>query len=622
MQRTVYFFIASAALLAALGTAQAASAAERPNFVWLLSEDNSVHYLRTFFQPDPSKQTGAATPNIDRLGEHGVFFEHAFSCAPVCSVARTTLMTSVYAPRIGTQYHRRSKRVQLPDGWHLFPAYLRQAGYYTTNNVKEDYNTEKDDQVWDDSSRQASWRNRPNPATPFFHMQSFPITHESSLHFTEADMEREPPSSPTSEIAVAPYHPDTPLFRFTYARYHDRIKQVDKVVGKIVEQLEADGLLEDTFIFYFGDHGGVLPRSKGYIYESGLHAPFAVRVPKNWRRLVDRKLGERASGFVSFVDFGPTVLHLAGVPVPEHMDGKPFLGEGVSAESVDQRDEAFGYADRFDEKYDLCRSLRKGQYKYIRNYQAFYPDSLRNNYRYRMLAYQEWKRLYQEGKLNAVQSQFFQPKAPELLYDLSTDPYETKNLAGDPKYADVLADMRTRLQQRVKQLPDLSFFPESELAAKALDDPVSFGRTHSQQISRLVDVADLALLDFQSAEPKLRQALASNDRWERYWALIACSVFGEQAGSLANEALKRLEDDELLVRVRAAEFLGIIGRADPRPTLETVLRESTSPLVTLLTLNSVVFLQDGPRGYRFDIRPESIQAKSDLVQRRLEYLLP
>ena len=587
-------------------------AADRPNFVWILSEDNSKHYLKLF------DEHGTETPEIRKLAEHGILYERAFSCAPVCSVARTTLITGVYAPRIGTQFHRRIEPVRLPEGWMLFPGYLKQSGYYTTNNSKEDYNTAKQRNVWEESSRNAHWKNRPAKETSFFHMQSYPVSHESQLHFSEKQLGDKPRTDPGS-VQLAPYHPDTPLFRFTHARYHDRIRMVDDLVGKMVADLEQAGLLEDTFIFYFGDHGGVLPRSKGYLYESGLHVPLVVRVPEKWKHLVKLPLGSRVQGFVTFVDLGPTLLHLAGIDVPEHMDGTPILGPQISLGDLNKRDSAFGYADRFDEKYDFCRSLRKGNYKYLRNYQSYYPDALQNNYRYNMLAYQEWRTLYREGKLNPVQRQFFLPKPAECLYDLESDPHETKNLAEDPEHQTVLKELRRELSNRVKSLPDLSFFPETVLVDQAMSRPLEFGDRHKRQIARLVDIADLSLAGWADAEPKLKSALKSNDPWERYWAAIVCGTFGKKASALAEDVKPLLQDQELLVRVRAAEFLGAIEAVDPRPTLLAVLKESESPVTTLIALNAIVYLRDF-QGDEFEIDPAAIGAKDSLVERRLEYL--
>jgi uncharacterized sulfatase len=336
---------------------------------------------------------------------------------------------------------------------------------------------------------------------------------------------------------------------------------------------------------------------------------------------VDAKPGTRVGGFVSFIDFGATVLNLAGVPVPEHMDGRPFLGRSVSLEEVNRRDEAFGYADRFDEKYDLCRSLRKGRYKYLRNFQAFYPDALQNNYRYKMLAYEEWRQLFHAGKLNPIQRAFFEPKAVEALYDVETDPHEVHNLAGDPAHAEMLKKLRGRLRERLASLPDLSLYPESVLVEEAVEDPVAFGKAHARTIAELIDVADLSLLPFAEARPKLEASLASPDPWKRYWALIACSCFGQQARELVPEAKKRLEDPEKLVQMRAAEFLGILGAADPRPTFTKVLNETRSPVVALLTLNSVVYFHDRrPNPLPFDPTKLTSVPQNGEVKRRLAYL--
>lgn len=597
--------------------ASAATAANRPHFVWLLSEDNSKHYLKLF------DRMGAETPCIEALAQHGLVFEHAFSNSPVCSVARTTLMTGCYAPRLGTQFHRRAVTVPLPNGLQMFPAYLRQVGYYTTNNRKKDYNAVEGNQVWDESSGRATWRNR-KPDQPFFHMQSFGTTHESSLHFSAQQMRDEKTQTDPEAVQVAPYHPDTPTFRYTLARYHDQIQKMDAEIGRIVDQLATDGLLEDTFIFYFGDHGGVLPGSKGYIYERGLHVPLVVRVPDNWKHLVPMPRGARVTGFVSFVDFGPTLLKLAGIAIPSEVDGRPFLGPGVQADELNARDEAFGYADRFDEKYDLVRTLRKGHLKYMRSYQPFNFDGLQNNYRYKMLAYSEWRDLFQRGLLNAVQKQFFLPREPEALFDLTTDPHETVNLVGDTRYAAQLVDLRQRLTEHTKGLPDLSFYPESDLVARALDAPVPFGRAHKEEIVSLIEIADLALVDFASAQEQIVEALNSEHPWFRYWALIVCSCHGQQAASLSARAGELAHSDPArLVRVRAAEFLALNGLAEPREVLTKALYETESGIEAALILNSIVLLRDGEHRYAFDLSPTRLSASvrdQQEVQRRLLYL--
>lgn len=596
-----------------------APAADRPNFLWIMSEDNSKHYLELF---DPA---GAPTPNLAAMAAEGIVFERAFSNSPVCSVARTTLITSCYGPRIGTQFHRKLQPAMLPEGVQMFPSYLREAGYYTTNNNKEDYNAVKSAEVWDESSRQAAWQKRPDRATPFFHVQTLTLSHESRLHFHAKQMENEVNETASAEITLPPYHPDTPTFRYTHARYHDRIQRIDEAVGGVLETLREAGELENTFVFYFGDHGGVLPRSKGYAYESGLHVPLVVRVPTRFRDRVTLPRGSRTAGFVEFVDFGPTVLRLAGIDVPQGVDGEPFLGPQIAPQQLAARQEALGYADRFDEKYDLVRTLRVGRWKYMRNYEAFLFDGLQNNYRYRMLAYQQWRQLFEAGELDPVQQQFFQPKAVEALYDLAADPHEVRNLADDPVHADRLRQLRQRLQTRLKRMPDLSFFTETHLVAEALEAPVAFGQTHRPRAARLIETVDLSLEPFAVAAPRLTNAFQADDPLQRHWALVAASCFGEAAASLGPPAERLLDDPHALVQARAAQFLALATGRDPRPALYAAIAAAASHAEALEILNIAVFFHDHPQ-QAWPIEAEKLKLgvpgePRGEVQRRIDYLM-
>lgn len=577
------------------------NAADFPNFVWLTSEDNSVHFSRLY------SEAGIPMPAIEGLAEHGLVFEHAFSNAPVCSVARTTLLTGAYAPRIGTQFHRRSKLVPFPDNGKMYPWYLQQAGYYTSNNSKTDYNVIVGE-GWDDSSPTAIWRNR-EAGQPFLHVQNTALTHESSLHFSRNEMETTANKTPSDSVTLFPYFPDTPTFRYTHARYLDNHVRVDDYFADYIEMLDEDGVLDDTFIFYFGDHGGVLPRGKGYAYENGLHVPLVVYVPENWKHLTNSEYGSRIDGFVSFIDFAPTILNLAGIDIPPHMDGRPFLGAGVSIEEVNDRDEAFGYADRFDEKIDHVRTLRKGNIKYIRNYQPFNVDALFNEYRYRMLAYAEWWDLYRAGSLNTIQQQFFEPRPAEQLFELSDDPFETRDLANDPAYADLLSSMRQELNSKVKSINDLSMFPESMLFAEAFDDPVAFGRQNSARIGQLVDIADLSLQSLDDVTGDVVTALESDDPWVRYWGLIVLSSFGEEAHSFTEIARRMAtKDEENLVRVRAAEFLGLIQAENPASYLIDTLLNANNEMEAVIILNTIVLLQDFS-GYQIAVSPDLIPSQ-------------
>ena len=613
--KKIYSILFTSLFLAASVLTTVSQAADRPNIVWIVSEDNSIHYLDHYFPG------GAKLPNIEALAAHGLTFDHAFSNAPVCSVARTTLATCCYGPRIGTQFHRRYAMAEMPQGLEMFPAYLRNAGYYTTNNSKTDYNAIRGKNVWDESSNKASWRNRADKSQPFYHMESHGQSHEGSLHFSQASYENDKTKHDPAKIKVADYFPDTPLFRYTHARYLDNHLTIDNVVANTVAKLEEDGVLEDTFIFYFGDHGGVMPRGKGYIYESGLHVPLVIRVPENFKHLVDGKLGSRVQGFVDFVDFGPTTLNLAGVKVPSQVDGKPFLGEGISMKEVNSRDESFGYADRFDEKYDLVRSIRKGRFQYIRNFQPYLPDGLNNNYRYKMLAYVEWRDLFNAGKLSGPQLQFFEAKAPEALYDCVADPHQVNNLADDPKYRNALVDLRTRLQDKLRSLPDLSLYPESELAPNAMTNAVAYGQKHRAEIFELLATADLALEPFDQSKSHIQAALTSKNSMQRYWGAMVCTSFGEAAAALAGDVKPLLKDESLIVRVRAAEFLGLIGEINPQEVLTDVVNTSENPVESTEALNSIVWFKDFFDGkypvQRSDFHPVEMGAD---VDDRLNYI--
>ena len=580
-------------LLAYLVPCVAEAKQDKPNIVWIVSEDNSAKWLRIY---GPG---GAPMPTVERLAKNGLVFNHAFSCAPVCSVARSTIISGCYAPRTGAQYHRKQATVPMPDGLKMFPFYLRKNGYHTTNNSKEDYNFHPADkqEVWDASSRKASYKNR-KAGQPFFHVQNFGTTHEGK---TFGDPLKFRLKTDPAKVKLAAYHPDTPIFRHSYAHYLDMHMAVDAQMGAFVKQLEKDKLLDDTFIFYYGDHGGVMPGSKGYANESGLRIPMVVSIPKNWQHLAPASPGTRVDGFVEFVDLSATVLNLAGIKIPAAIDGKPFLGKGVSLAELNKRDQSFGYADRFDEKYDLVRTLRKGTFRYSRNYQPFNFDGLYNEYRYKQTPFSQWRELYLAGKLNAAQQKFFKSRPAETLYDLSSDPDEINNLANDQNHQKTLLEMRALLQKKVKALPDLSFYPEPIFIRDGLRNPVNFGQEHKANISKLIDIADLSLGSFEKSRQGISAALNSKNPWDRYWGLIVCSSFGKEAAPFYEQA-KRLasNDTQSLVRTRAAEFLGLTGQQDPRPILTKILNSTDDHILANLVLNTVIVLQDSEPGYQFD----------------------
>jgi arylsulfatase A-like enzyme len=592
---------------------------DQPNILWIVSEDNSARYLRLY---DPA---GAEMPTVESLAEQGLVFNHAFSNAPVCSVARSTLISGSYAPRLGAQYHRANKHVPMPEGLNMFPTYLREVGYYCSNNAKEDYNEIKNKGCWDESSKKATWRNRA-PGQPFFHVQNFDETHESKMFFDREAMRESMEILPKVDAsALNSYLPDTVLGQFTHDWYLERHRILDVELGLFLQKLKDEGLYEDTIIFYYGDHGGVLPRSKGFLYESGLQVPLVVSVPEKWKHLFPEQAGERIDGFVEFIDFGPTVLNLAGVPVPEGMDGQAFLGAGVELDELNARDETFAYADRFDEKIDLVRSFRKGDWKYIRSYQPFNPDMLFTKYRFKSLLIQEWADLYRAGQLNAMRSLYFEARTPEALFNLQEDPYELNDLSKNSQYAAELQQMRTLLRDKVKSLPDLSFYPESYLIDAAWDNPTAFGQANISEIAALVEIADLNLISFEEAKSGIKAALDSANPWHRYWGVIVCSSFCDAAkGFLPQIKMMSVEDSENLVRVRAAEYIGLTGAGDPVAPLVACFKAASNTAEILLILNTMTVLQD-VEGYHFGVSEEMLskqirREKGNDVRNRIAYL--
>jgi len=575
-------------------------AKQKPNIVWLVSEDNSSHYLNHFFKG------GAKAPNIEALAETGITFNNAFSNGAVCSVARTTLATGMYAPKLGAQYHRKMASSEPKNNFKFFHQYLRDAGYYTANNAKTDYNIAIDDKGWSKSKRKSSWRDRDSAEQPFFYMESKSHTHEGSLHFKK--MKPSELTHKPSDVILPDYLPDTEVSRYTYAYYLDRMIKMDDWVGSVVKELAADNLLDNTFIFYFGDHGGVLPRSKGYLFDSGLRVPLVVHIPKNFTHLTDFKQGERTDGIVDFVDLSATAMNLAGLTIPENLDGTPFLGINTSAKQVAASDESLSYADRFDEKIDLIRSLRKGKYLYNRNYQPHLPHGAQNQYRYRQMAYRDWREQYQLGNLNAAQAQFFEPKQLEELYDVEKDPHQVNNLALKPEYQEKLTQLRSSLQRQLKAMPDLGFYPESYLLSHAFNDPTSFSKKRKKHINNLITIADLALVPFADAQKTLTQALASKDEMKQYWAVKTAMTFNAQAKPLSKQIKVLVNSKDPYVKLAVAEYLAQVEQQNMTATLLSLLNETDNEIFAVEVMASLTYFQVY-FGKNYQVDPSKIKLK-------------
>jgi arylsulfatase A-like enzyme len=586
---------------------------ERPNIVWFLTEDLSPHYLALF-----NNGKGAETPNVRQMAEHGLIYTNAYSNAPVSSAARTTLITGCYAPRFAGSFHRRLQPLVMPEGLNMFPTYLRQAGYYTCNAQKTDYNVQLDKGAWDEIKGELNtWRNRPDKSKPFFFQRSNILTHESKLFFDDNTYRNVKTKNDPDKVNVHPSLADTKLVRYTYATFYDRINDSDRELGELIEMLREENVLDNTFIFYFGDNGGSLPGTKGYTDDMGIHVPLVVYIPEKWRDKIGKEYGSVEADPVSFMDFAPTVLNLAGINIPRQMDGKPFLGRNTSTKD----NVVFGYGDRFDELYAFNRSVRKGKYRYARNFFPYHTQSLFAFYRYKQTAFREWKDLYEADKLNPVQSSFFEPFGPEELYNLENDPYETRNLVHDPQYKSVVAELRGELNNYLINKADLGFFPETIILEEAMTNPATYGEKNKWRIKSFVEIANLQTTSFSNdTEKRLYKALRSTDPVVRWWGLTTCAYFSKQSSVLTAEVSKLLTDERSFVRSRAMVLLSMYGRKYAKEDILAVLDNAKTGAETLLILNDLTYMVENELIKPFELKMNEIREECQGVDWRLKYL--
>jgi uncharacterized sulfatase len=576
-----------AALLAAVGGAAAVAAeAPRPNILWITTEDIGPE-LGCY------GDTYAQTPNLDALAARGLRYLHAWSTAPVCAPARTTLISGMYPPCLGAE-HMRSE-VAPPPFFRMYPQLLRERGYYCSNNSKEDYNLAKPGQVWDDSSGKAHWRNR-REGQPFFAIFNFTITHESQIRKRPHTWIHDPAKAP-----VPAYHPDTPEVRQDWAQYYDNITTMDGQAGKVLAELQADGLEEDTIVFFYGDHGSGMPRSKRWPYNSGLHVALIVHVPEKYKALAppDYRAGGTTDRLVGFVDFAPSLASLAGMKPPDWMQGRAFMGAHTAPPPKFQH----GFRGRMDERYDLVRSVTDGRYVYLRQYMPHLIYGQHIDYMFQTPTTRLWKEMYDAGKLKAPQTHFWERKPPEELYDLQADPDETRNLAGSPEHRVMLETLRKAQRDHALAIRDVGLLSEAEFHRRAAAAGVSiyeFGHDADKYpLERILDMADAATLGEAGAEPRLKQGLKDPDSGVRYWAVMGFLIRGAGAVSGARaELAAALKDESPTVRVIAARALGEYGGEAGLALALPVLRDHASPVengayLSMLALNAVDAL--GPK---------------------------
>ena len=534
--------------------------ANRPNILWISLEDITP-------MMGAYGDTYARTPVFDSLAAEGILYEKAYAVSPVCSPSRSSVITGMYPNSLGSMHHRSD--ATRPEFSNMIPNLLRDSGYYTSNNRKRDYNMGGDN--WHESGSSAHWRNRPNSGQPFFAVFNFTECHSSITKIPEDEIVqkrlfrlRPKDFHDPMEAPIPPYHPDVPLFRRAWARYYDAVTQVDYRAGDLIEQLKEDGLWDDTIVFVWSDHGVGMPRGKHTAWEQGLHVPLIARYPEKYQHLAPAPAGSVLDGLVTLMDLGPSALLLAGVDPPGYMDGRPLFVR--SKGNAEYRKYVFSMRDRLDTRSEMVRTVRDQRYRYHRNYYPHLPFKPFEDFEFDAVVVQEWVRLARQGELDGPQETLAVRFKPfEELYDSEVDPHMVRNVASDPRYADILDRMRSQLCDWMLETRDLGLLDETEMLDRGGRHASLWDLGQSlENYERILETANLQL-EGQRAVPELIARVKDPDSAVRFWATLGLAVAWQSSGpgvvSSVEPALEAASQDESVsVRITAAEGLLNLAR--------------------------------------------------------------
>lgn len=517
----------------------------RPNILWITCEDISPN-LGCY------GDTYANTPNLDQLAKEGVLYSNGFASAPVCAVARSSIITGMYASSQGTQHMRCKAR--RPEGTKMYPELLQEAGYYCTNNSKTDYNFDMDPKsIWDDCSNSAHWRNRSDQNQPFFSIFNFTTSHESRVNREDRYLNAIKNLSPeqlkkAGEVPLPPYYPNTEEVRALWARYYNIITAMDQQVGTILQQLEKDGLTDNTIIIFYSDHGAGIPRHKRWLYDGGIKVPWIIKVPEKYQHLSPNPAGSKTDELVSFVDLAPTTLHFAGLPIPENMEGRAFLGSNLTP----QRAYIFAGRDRMDERYDMQRAVRDKRFKYIRYYEPYKAYCQYMNTPEGGAIMQAIRTSQATGTLpEAAQQMIASSKPVEELFDCQNDPNELVNLAESPAYKNQLKQMRAAHKQWSDDTKDTGLLPETILRAWERNYNASIHSIIRNQSIPVSLIRSIAIEDL--SVDSLEKYLEHSNSAVRYWSAI--SLGNKQQKVSISKMNTTLKDSIPAVQIAAARAL-------------------------------------------------------------------
>lgn len=563
-----------------------ATTEEKPNIIWLNTEDLSP-MLGAY------GDEYATTPNLDQLASEGVLYKNAYATAPICAPSRSAMVTGMYATSLGTQ-HLRSE-LERPEQVKTIQEYMKQAGYFTSNYGKTDYNFDPAGlfDYWKQDL--APWRARKEGDTrPFFSFFVLGITHEGSGNNLERYQQsvKDLPESMfhnPEKAQVPPYYPDTPEFRELWAHYYDCTTAMDRMVGEVIQNLKEDGLYDDTIIIFYSDHGNGLPRYKRWLNNSGLHVPFIVYVPEKFQHLIKNKPGEENYDLINFADLAPTTLNLAGEIIPEHIQGIPFMGEKIA----EPRKYMAGARSRADNMYEVSRSIRDDQYIYVRHYMPHMPY-IQPGYIFsdKKLSFKFLRQEKAKNNLPPAAQVMWQPKPVEELYDLKNDPFELNNLATDENYQVKKEELKNAMHDWILETRDAGFLFEPEMMMRGAASTVYEMAQDSNQydLANILAAAEMVgKADLQITVDKLND----NESGVRFWALMNLQAMGTEANP-AMEAIKPLlQDDSPSVAILAAEIMCALGECgeEPLAVLSTYLQDDR-PWLALMAARSTELIEE------------------------------
>ncbi|WP_349351600.1 sulfatase-like hydrolase/transferase [Flagellimonas sp. MMG031] len=573
----------------------------KPNVLWLVVEDMSP-YLSFY------GNTFTHTPTLDSLARKSIIFDNAHSNGAQCSPARSTLISGIYAPMLGTDWHRLARPV--PQEFY-YPLYLKKAGFYTTNNSKTDYNdSNRPKNVWDLSKKGATYVGRTDTSKPFFSVMNYGGTHTSRIA-TRDTLGRSPRRIHPDSVIVPDYLPDIPEVRNDLAWHYDSVSEMDQWVKEKLEELKDSGELENTIIFFYSDHGGCLPRAKAFTYEVGTKVPLLVHFPEKFKHLANGKTTGRDDRLVGFVDFAPTIFNLLDIEIPDFMMGRPFLGKNQPK----PKNTLFTYRTNQEQNYIPSRALSDGKYRLIWNFNTAYPNGARQSYQWQMPSYQGWDKAFLEKRTDSLESVFWKPMQPFEFYDTENDFYESKNLINAPEHKVKIDEMKEELLALMKQEKDLGLYPWS---IRKKEDSIPFYhyvRRTDQDVEAVIDAAVLASTATINELQALIENIQSDEDAIRYWGVLGVLALYEhgQLEEIPNEITTVFEEDsETEIRLIAAELL-VKGKGDKNALnfiLEQVKANYFIAFSVLQNLGShakpiekeLLELEDNPKLKQFYIR--------------------